>query len=180
VIGVLPGKNWQYPSDNILIVTTYWDIQGASVADNGGGLALLMETVRVLMLDPRYRPDYSVLFVAFDKRHDGSVGSKRFINEYVVPHVLRKYKCKIQGLINIGSILKYSNRNNTQIFPTCLNDNYETLNSTGAYYVLLGEKPSNIEKLNEVINDFYKDEENTYSTTDSNRRNSPMIIKLIS
>ena len=43
-----------------------------------------------------FRPDYSVLFVAFDKRHDGSVGSKRFLNEYLVPHVLRKYKCKIQ------------------------------------------------------------------------------------
>jgi len=381
VIGVLPGKNWQYSTDKILVVTTYWDIQGATVSDNGGGLALMMEAVRVLMLDPGYRPDYSVLFVAFDKRHDGSVGSKRFIDEYLFPHVLHKYKCKIQGVINIGSILKYSNRNNTQIFPSCMNDqnessklrwfgnkgdflalyqkesktediilntlqkhlrisgvnqqsfsfghqlspgiekcshiwnndagrfwfsdrsdgfpvihltdteafreasrlifsskrlpeeivtlkhvteaviqtikdltvvkksdiyksknspmsnahfglysyiinfisnfkiwqenvdkklarieklqsekiaeshrqkqnqmtlfqNYETLNTTGAYYVLLGEKPSNIEKLNEVINDFYKEEESTRNMedlkTDTKRRNSPMIIKLIS
>ena len=102
-------------------------LQGATVSDNGGGLALMMESVRVLMLDPGYRqtfekifrnitvnclytlsrpiylqtifffrPDYSVLFVAFDKRHDGSVGSKRFIDEYLFPHVLHKYKCKIQ------------------------------------------------------------------------------------
>ena len=50
--------------------------------------------------------------------------------------------------------------------------------------MLLGEKPSNIEKLNEVINDFFKEEEITQNMedlkTDSKRRNSPMIIKLIS
>ena len=30
-------------------------LQGATVSDNGGGLALMMEAVRVLMLDPGYR-----------------------------------------------------------------------------------------------------------------------------
>ena len=42
------------------------------------------------------RPEHSTIFVAFDKRHDGSVGSRRFITHFLEPHVRRKYKCKIQ------------------------------------------------------------------------------------
>ena len=37
-----------------------------------------------------------MIFAAFDKRHDGSVGSLNFISDYIIPHVLEKYKCSVQ------------------------------------------------------------------------------------
>ena len=50
------------------------------------------------------RPEHSTIFAAFDKRHDGSVGSRRFITHFLEPHVRRKYKCKIQvALIHSNS-----------------------------------------------------------------------------
>ena len=52
------------------------------------------------------RPEHSTIFVAFDKRHDGSVGSRRFITHFLEPHVRRKYKCKIQvALIHSNNVL---------------------------------------------------------------------------
>ena len=43
-----------------------------------------------------FRSSYSVIFVAFDKNHDGKIGSKRFISEYLIPHVVNKYGCRVQ------------------------------------------------------------------------------------
>ena len=93
----------------------------------------MIETVRILMLDNSYRfgkfslwrksfivcfrPDYTVIFVAFDKKHDGSIGSRKFIEDYLEPNILNKYRCSVQGVINIGSVLKYSTFNNSQKFP---------------------------------------------------------------
>ena len=48
-----------------------------------------------------FRSRYSVIFVAFDKNHEGKIGSKRFISEYLIPQVLNKYGCRVQ----VGKII---------------------------------------------------------------------------
>ena len=65
----------------MLIIGTNWDIQGDKAGDHGSGLAALLEIARVLMADKDYKPEYSVIFFAFDKKNDGCVGSQIFISE---------------------------------------------------------------------------------------------------
>ena len=74
VVGILPGKYWRQSQDKPLVISTYWDIQvwiviswysfsnkltcyfqGAESEDYGSNLAMMMETVRILMLDPSYK-----------------------------------------------------------------------------------------------------------------------------
>jgi len=117
VVGILPGKYWRQSQDKPLVISTYWDIQGAESEDYGSNLAMMMETVRILMLDPSYKPDYTVIFAAFDKRNDGSMGSKRFIQNYLEPYILNKYQCSVQGIINLESLIKFSRQNNSQKLP---------------------------------------------------------------
>ena len=47
-----------------------------------------------------FRSSYSVIFVAFDKNHEGKIGSKRFISDYLLPHVVHKYGCRVQVCVN--------------------------------------------------------------------------------
>ena len=96
LIGILPGTHWKTSGDKILIVGTNWDIQGDKVGDHGSGLAALLEIARVLMEDDSFQPEYSVIFVAFDKKNDGSVGSKKFITEYLKPFIIDEYGSSIQ------------------------------------------------------------------------------------
>ena len=82
--------------------------QGSAANESGTGLASILETVRVLMADPSFRSSHSVIFVAFDKNHDGKIGSKRFISDYLLPHVINKFGCRLQ-VENISTVPLLSN-----------------------------------------------------------------------
>ena len=99
LIGILPGSRWGTPEDKVLIIGTNWDIQGDKAGDHGSGLAALLEIARVLMADEDYKPEYSVIFVAFDKKNDGCVGSQKFITEYLRPYIIEEYGSSIQVII---------------------------------------------------------------------------------
>ena len=48
------------------------------------------------MADTSYSPQYSVVFVAFDKEREERAGSRAFITEYLVPQVVDRFHCKVQ------------------------------------------------------------------------------------
>ena len=82
---------------------TNWDIQGDKAGDHGSGLAALLEISRALMADENYRPEYSVIFVAFDAKNDGCAGSKKFVSEYLQPYIIEEHGSTIQVLRNPSS-----------------------------------------------------------------------------
>ena len=47
------------------------------------------------------------------------------------------------------------------------------------YYVLVGHRPSNVETLNSVINDYYMSGGENHQSNNSKTQNSPMVIKLV-
>ena len=49
-----------------------------------------------------------------------------------------------------------------------------TNDDSAPYYVIIGDKPTNVKKLNAVIENYYKKNK----TLDRKPQNSPMIIKL--
>ena len=80
----------------MLIIGTNWDIQGDKAGDHGSGLAALLEISRVLMADRNYKPEFSVIFVAFDAKNDGCAGSKKFVSEYLKPFIIEEHGSTIQ------------------------------------------------------------------------------------
>ena len=64
--------------------------------DLGSGLASLLEAARVVMADASYSPEYSVIFVALDKEREERAGSRAFVTEYLLPHVVNRFKCTVQ------------------------------------------------------------------------------------
>jgi len=117
LIGILPGSQWGTSKDKVLIIGTNWDIQGDKAGDHGSGLAALLEISRVLMADKNYKPEFSVIFVAFDAKNDGCAGSKKFVSEYLQPFIIKEHGSTIQGMFNIETIFSFSHRNFTQMLP---------------------------------------------------------------
>lgn len=135
LVSVLPGFHWKTPSDKILVVGTNWDLKGDKEGDHGSGIAALLEVARVLMADESYKPEFSVIFVAFDKKAEGCVGSKKFITEYLKPLIIEEYGSSVQGMYNIDTIFGYSNTNNSQMLPKIYYENnpevYNDIQATG-------------------------------------------------
>ena len=48
------------------------------------------------MADNHFSPDLSVIFVAFDKERGERQGSKAFVEEYLMPHVVNRFNCTCQ------------------------------------------------------------------------------------
>ena len=96
LVGVLPGSRWGSADDRVLIVGSSWHLGPPATRDLGSGLAALLEVARVVMADNKFSPDYSVIFVAFDKERDERQGSKAFIDEYLMPHVISRFNCTSQ------------------------------------------------------------------------------------
>ena len=84
VFGILPGRNWEQPTDRPLIIGAHWDSVSNTTGfdDNGSGVAVLLEIARVLSTakvsaggGSCFIPDHSIIFVAFDCEEPGSFGS---------------------------------------------------------------------------------------------------------
>ena len=92
----MPGSRWGSAEDQVLIVGSSWHLGPPVTRDLGSGLAALLEVARVVMADTKFSPDYSVIFVAFDKERDERQGSRAFVEEYLMPHVITRFNCTSQ------------------------------------------------------------------------------------
>ena len=95
-MGVLPGTRWGSSEDRVLVVGSWWHLGPPATRDLGSGLAALLEVARVVMADNDFSPDYSVIFVAFDKEREERQGSRAFVEEYLMPHVITRFNCTSQ------------------------------------------------------------------------------------
>ena len=82
--------------------------------DNGSGVAAMMELARALS-HGECSPTYSVILVAFDLEEYGSQGSLVFVQEFLIPTVLRAggYP-EFRGAIIMDSILYHNNTDQSQ------------------------------------------------------------------
>ena len=146
LVGVLPGSRWGSAEDQVLVVGSSWHLGPPATRDLGSGLAALLEVARVVMADNKFSPDYSVIFVAFDKERDERQGSRAFVEEYLMPHVITRFNCTsqvkqkegelvemlnnalLQGLINLETIFSFSDRELSQSLPVMFeSENSETV-----------------------------------------------------
>ena len=76
--------------------------------------------------------------------------------------------------------IEFVSRQQSLITANLLQNYRPKLNVSGSsfpYYVLIGDQPTNVESLNNVIDSYY-DQNNTSSSV-GQIRNSPMVIKLV-
>ena len=142
----MPGSRWGSAEDQVLVVGSSWHLGPPATRDLGSGLAALLEVARVVMADNKFSPDYSVIFVAFDKERDERQGSRAFVEEYLMPHVITRFNCTsqvkqkegellemlnnalLQGLINLETIFSFSDRELSQSLPVMFeSENSETV-----------------------------------------------------
>ena len=126
IIGVIPGRHWSTPLDRPLVVGAHWDSYEMTpgLNDNGSGILALLETARLLSkksLDC-FRPDFSIIFVAFDGEERGCRGSQQFVSSLVAP--LHRQGIKTQGAIILDTILNYDEAPGSQIISQVLFASY--------------------------------------------------------
>ena len=92
IVGVLPGKYINTARDRPVIIGAHWDVVAntSGYNDNGSGMAVMLEVLRTLTSKDCYKPDYTVIFVAFDLEEPGCFGSLEFVKEFVMPKFVRK------------------------------------------------------------------------------------------
>ena len=63
-------------------------------------------------------PQYSIILVAFDLEEAASQGSLVFVQDWLVPRLLRQTGASFQGAIILDSILHFNDTINSQKIPT--------------------------------------------------------------
>ena len=125
-MGILPGSRWGTAEDRLVLVGAHWDtvLNTGGLDDNGSGVSAMMELgranlsnktsqIRHLNLDKVSRRqvshsgralnhgkctlEFSVLMVAFDLEEVASQGSLAFIQDFLIPTVLKQTGAQIQG-----------------------------------------------------------------------------------
>ena len=73
IIAVWPGANWLTLEDRPLVIGAHWDVVNGTSGfnDNGSGVAVLLELARVLTASECFKPEHTILFVAFDTEEAG-------------------------------------------------------------------------------------------------------------
>jgi hypothetical protein len=109
VVGVLPGRNPLLAGQNV-VVGAHYDHLGTTGAftehsgkvhpgadDNASGMAVLLELVHVMTLDPH--PERSIVFIAFTGEEAGRRGSRHYVaNQKQYP------VSKCIGMINLDTV----------------------------------------------------------------------------
>ena len=83
IFGVLPGKNFLTPKDRPIIIGAHWDViaNTSGFNDNGSGVSVTLEVMRVLTEAKCFQPDHTIVFVAFDSEEPGCFGSLKFVQQ---------------------------------------------------------------------------------------------------
>jgi hypothetical protein len=98
VIGELPGTT---TPENVYIIGAHYDhISGDRPGgdDNASGTAGVLESARVLS---QYQFESTIRFVGFNAEEDGLLGSKNYVQDFVIPNGEN-----IVGMVNLDMILR--------------------------------------------------------------------------
>ena len=76
----------------------------------------MLEVARILISNKSFKPDNTIIFVAFDSEEEGAVGSQEFINKLIAPFYTKR-GIKIQGAIILDTILNYNSKSGSQNVP---------------------------------------------------------------
>ena len=111
IVGVIPGTNPAYAGQSLVIGAHYdhlglgWpDVRGANLGqihpgadDNASGVAVLLELARVL--GRGYKPERSIVFVAFSAEEAGRLGSQAYLRQ------MSQYPAaQAIGMLNLDSV----------------------------------------------------------------------------
>ena len=108
LIAILPGRNWNQPSDRPIVIGAHWDTVPNSPGynDNGSGVAVVLEIATVLMNAKCFVNDHTIIFVLFDAEETGCLGSLEFIRSFLITDFIRKSN-PLQGAIIVDSVLNW-------------------------------------------------------------------------
>ena len=123
IIGVLPGRYINTPKDRPVIIGAHWDVVANSSGynDNGSGMAVMLGILRTLTSKDCYKPDYSVIFVAFDLEEPGCFGSLEFVRMFVMPRFVKK-GAKIGGVFIVDTVGNIAFQKDSQDVPDSWRD----------------------------------------------------------
>ncbi|MFH1319185.1 MAG: M20/M25/M40 family metallo-hydrolase [Bacteroidota bacterium] len=111
--------------DKYLIVDAHYDTKtGPGTNDNGSGVAVVLETARLLQ---NINTKYSIRFINFSAEEEGLVGSYHYVNNVVVPQNM-----DILLVFNIDEVGGVNGMNNDTI--KCERDQYTPTNNNAASY----------------------------------------------
>ena len=71
-----------YPNTYVIIDGHYDTKSGAGTNDNGSGIAVILETARLLQ---NVNTEYSIKFINFSGEEDGLIGSTNYVSNVVIP-----------------------------------------------------------------------------------------------
>ena len=119
LIGIRPGKNRKAgKTDSIIVVTSHYDTVSSTpgVEDNGSGSVGLLEIARLLH-EANADLDHTVIFVLNDFEESGLVGSRAFVNEWLIPKELLNQDTQFLGAYVMDMDVFYDPRPGAQILP---------------------------------------------------------------
>ncbi|XP_054168156.1 uncharacterized protein LOC128965475 [Oppia nitens] len=118
IIGIYPGVYRSGPNDRLLLIGAHYDTVGntSGVNDNGSGISALLEIIHLLNAY-NCRLTYSLMFVALDLEEYGALGSKYFVNDYLIPNELIERKSQFIGAIILDTILNFNQTLGSQDIP---------------------------------------------------------------
>jgi len=159
VVGVLPGRRWGSPEDQVTVIGAHWDTVPGSpgVGDNGSGLAALLEIAR-LLVEERGVTNNSVIVAAFDKEEEGCEGSRAFVRDFLLPVVVNGHGSKVQGMFNMDTIMSISMEEGSQTVPEIykevdpeLTNSIESDGNRGDFILTMGRATEGDQRLADIF-----------------------------
>jgi len=159
VVGVLPGRRWGTPEDQVTVIGAHWDTVPGSpgVGDNGSGLAALLEITRMLVTQ-RNVTNNSVIVAAFDKEEEGCEGSRAFVRDFLLPVVVNGHGSTVQGMFNMDTIMSIRMEEGTQNVPEIykevdpeLTNSIEADGNRADFILTMGRKTEGDQRLADIF-----------------------------
>jgi len=120
---IIVTKRGAVDPDRFLVIDGHYDtIRGPGVNDNGSGVAVILETARLLA---DIECDISIRFIAFTAEEIGLIGSRAYVNQIVVPETM-----DIALVLNIDEVGGVAGEDNTVV--TCERDEGQPLENNAA------------------------------------------------
>ena len=119
LIGIRPGKNRKAgKTDSIIVVASHYDTvsRAPGVDDNGSGSLEVVEVARLLH-QANADLDHTVIFVCNDLEELGLLGSKAFVNEWLIPKELQNKDTQFLGAYVMDMDLIYDPKPGAQSLP---------------------------------------------------------------
>jgi len=168
-ITIIPGTRWGTSEDRVSVFVTHYDTQPTTpgVADNGAGVALNLEMARILgelwsTYDHSCMRLNSVIISTVDIEENGYVGSKYFVEDWLVPQVLERYNIGpdvLQGVVVYDNIFNYEAYEGANIvMPPALDKEIPSYNELNGQNRFKGDYLASIIRTDDIeMNNFVQD-----------------------